>query len=52
MLQARQRFQRGLDQPVAFFAFHMRQQGEAATVPEVAHRIMQFGVISRQNSSV
>ena len=39
--QTRQRLQRGLDQPVALFAVHMGQQGEAAIVAEVADGVVE-----------
>jgi hypothetical protein len=47
--QPGQRFQRGLDQPVAFLTVHVRQQGEAAAVPEVPQWVVQSYVFSRQS---
>lgn len=43
MRQPRQRLQRRLNQPVALLAIHVREEGEAATVPEVPVRVMKFG---------
>ena len=47
MGQPRERFQRGLDQPVAFFTVHVRQQRKSTAIPEALRR---FGrVVVQEN---
>ena len=38
--EARQRFQRGLNEPVAFLPIHVCQQSESAAIPEIPLRVM------------